>query len=138
MVAATVTAGKSRGRFPNKHALNNIGFRKAKRQKLDRKSIFDSNEEIYMDSEEDEEDESEEISISIPRHPLDIKPLGNAYMSSVNLRRMSGLFCMLPEELLIYLLECMNAKALVSLGATCKALYAFSRADELWRTLYIQ
>ena len=137
MAAAIDIAGKS-SRQLDAHAEQNIGLREAKRRKLDRDNVFHSNGEVDMDEEESEEEEGSELTTTISRHPLDVKPLGNAYMSPADLRRASGLFYKLSEELLMYLLDYMDAPALVTLGTTCKAMYAFSRADELWRALYIQ
>ena len=73
----------------------------------------------------------------LPSHPLAVRPLGNAYTATENLKSRCGQFARLPDELLNHLLETLDESALVRLGSTCKALYAFTRADELWRNLFI-
>ncbi|KAF2836352.1 Clavaminate synthase-like protein [Patellaria atrata CBS 101060] len=80
----------------------------------------------------------EEISQTVPPHPLGIKPSGNAYSSDINIKDACGGFQILPDELVIQVLEYLNASSLVALGATCKALYAFTRAEELWKSLFIE
>lgn len=50
----------------------------------------------------------------------------------------AGTFVALPDELLIQVLELLDAASLKRLGCACKALYAFSRFEELWKTLYIE
>lgn len=72
-------------------------------------------------------------------HPLQVKPSGNAYISVSNLRNTSaGLFAIFSDELIIEVLECLDAASLALLGATGKAFYAFSRHEELWKTLFIE
>ncbi|KAK2752389.1 hypothetical protein FQN55_007429 [Onygenales sp. PD_40] len=75
---------------------------------------------------------------AIPPHPLGVKPSGNALAASSNLRAAVGSFGELSDELVILLLECLDAASLLSLGATCKALYAFTHAEELWKALFIE
>lgn len=78
--------------------------------------------------------------ISIPPHPLGIRPLGNAYAAPFNLRDTPscGLFGRLPDELIIQVLGYCDVESLVAIGTTSKCLYAFSRAEELWKALYIE
>lgn len=83
------------------------------------------------------EPESEDPA-AIPPHPLGVKPSGNALTSNVNLKARCGHFAILPDELLAQFLEFLDAPALVRLGSTCKALYAFTRFEELWRALFIE
>ena len=80
----------------------------------------------------------EAVYPTIGVHPLGIKPLGNAYTAQENLKLNAGLFACLPDEVLIQFLEHLSASLLRSIGATCKALYAFSRVDELWKSLLIE
>lgn len=76
---------------------------------------------------------------SIPSHTLGIKPAGNAYTMDQNIKAVAGgLFATLPDELLVKTLEYLDAAALQQVGCTCKALYAFSRLEDLWKTLYIE
>jgi hypothetical protein len=77
------------------------------------------------------------VATAVPAHPLGIKPAGNAYTSSENLKSRCGSFARLPEELLSHMLESFEADTLIRLGSTCRALYAFSRLDDLWRALFV-
>lgn len=76
--------------------------------------------------------------VTVPPHPLRIKPSGNAYTATKNLKSAAGLFAALPDELLVQVFEFLDATSLGRIGATCKALYAFSRLEDLWKTLYIE
>jgi hypothetical protein len=75
---------------------------------------------------------------AVPSHPLDVKPSGNALTANLNLKLAGGLLSSLPDELLMQLLEYLDQDSLVALGSTSKALYAFCRADELWKDLFIR
>lgn len=77
-------------------------------------------------------------SLTVPLHPLRIKPAGNAYTATENIKLAAGAFAALPDELLILILELLAAASLKRLGCTCKALYAFSRLEDLWKTLCIE
>ena len=74
----------------------------------------------------------------VRRHPLGVRPSGNALTSRTNAKAFAGLFAILPDELLIQLLETLNVPHLIKLGSTCKALHAFTRSEELWRSLFIE
>ena len=74
----------------------------------------------------------------IPCHPWGIKPLGNLYMARHNIKEAAGLFYSIPDELLFQTLEFLEPLPLLQLGATCKALWAFSRHEDLWRTQYVK
>ena len=76
--------------------------------------------------------------VIIPCHPLGIKPLGNLYMARRNIKEAAGLFYSIPDDLLIQILEFLEPLPLLQLGATCKALWAFSRQEDLWRTRYVE
>ena len=76
--------------------------------------------------------------VTVPIHPLGVRPAGNAYTAIENLKSAAGSFSYFPDELLVSILEFLDAKALVDLGSTCRALYAFSRLEDLWRTIFIQ
>lgn len=84
------------------------------------------------------EDDDECVAIALPSHPLGIKPAGNAYTATENIKSHCGLFARLPDELLSHILESFDADVLVRLGSTCRALYAFTRLDELWRALFVR
>ncbi|KAJ4382927.1 hypothetical protein N0V86_002154 [Didymella sp. IMI 355093] len=81
--------------------------------------------------------EDEEVATAVPSHPLGIKPAGNAYTATENIKSRCGSFARLPDELLNHILESFDADALIRLGSTCRALYAFTRLDELWRALFV-
>ncbi|KAF2723277.1 Clavaminate synthase-like protein [Polychaeton citri CBS 116435] len=74
----------------------------------------------------------------VRRHPLGVRPSGNALTASRNLKTACGLFALLPDELLMNLLEIMDARVLLLLGGTCRALHAYTRNEELWRALFIE
>jgi F-box-like len=87
----------------------------------------------------DDNDDSHEDHEYIPPHPLGVRPDGNAIFntsSDGDLRPHLGLFASLSDELLAYFLEYLSLPEVVSLGATCKAFYAFTRVDELWRKFF--
>lgn len=82
-----------------------------------------------------ERDTERQGSKLIPVHPLEIKPLGNAYTANGNIRARAGLFAIFPDEMITQVLEYLDSVGLLRLSYTCKALYAFSRQEELWKTI---
>jgi hypothetical protein len=84
------------------------------------------------------ENDDDEVAIALPSHPLGIKPAGNAYTAPENIKTGCGSFARLPDELLSHILESFEADTLIRLGSTCRALYAFTRLDELWRALFVR
>ena len=93
-----------------------------------------------VDGQKQELDVDDAISaaVAIPPHPLGIKPAGNIYTSVYNLKAAAGYFACLPDELTVEILEYLDARNLLQVEATCKALYAFTRFEELWKTLFIE
>lgn len=89
---------------------------------------------------DDDVDDSpdDDLAAAVPTHPLHVKPAGNAYTASDNLKTRCGSFAQLPDEVLSILLESFDADTLVRLGSTCRALYAFTRLEELWRALFVR
>lgn len=83
-------------------------------------------------------DDVDATTVAIPSHPLDVKPSGNIYTASIDLKKFSGLFARLPDELLLQLLEFLDARSLNGLGGTCKALYAFTRFEDVWKALFLE
>ena len=83
-------------------------------------------------------DDFPDSSVTVPPHPLRIKPAGNAYTEATNIKIATGFFSVLPDELIIQVLEFLDAPQLLSVGATCKALYAFCQLEELWKALFIR
>ena len=74
---------------------------------------------------------------AVPSHPLGIKPLGNAYTATKNIKTVIGGFAFLPDETIVQILELLDASSLRNLGATCKCFYAFSRLEEFWKNLCV-
>lgn len=74
----------------------------------------------------------------VRRHPLGIKPLGNAFAATIDSKSRAGMFARWPDELLLHFLEGLQVPHLLRLGGTCKALHAFSRSEELWRAIFIE
>jgi hypothetical protein len=84
------------------------------------------------------QNDDEDVATALPSHPLGIKPAGNALTASENIKSRCGSFARLPDELLSHILESFDADTLIRLGSTCRALYAFTRLDELWRALFVR
>lgn len=80
----------------------------------------------------------EESPISIPSHPLGVKPSGNQYTAESNARDRAGHFQILPDEILAIFLEHLDSRQLRLLESTCKFLYAFCRSEDLWKALFIE
>ncbi|KAG6196088.1 hypothetical protein E4U10_001287 [Claviceps purpurea] len=84
------------------------------------------------------EDDSVPQGDSIPTHALGVKPLGNCFLSECpNAKINSGTWGALPDEMVMLVLEQMDVRSLLSLGSTCKFLYAFCHSDELWKALFL-
>ena len=73
-----------------------------------------------------------------PPHPRGVRPAGNAYTKVSNLKFNSGLFQLLPDEMIIEILELLGPDTLLKFGSTCKALFGFSRFEELWKNVIIR
>ena len=87
---------------------------------------------------ESSHDLSDTSGAAVPRHPLGVRPSGNSYAAESDDRHAIGLFSILPDELILQLLDYFCADSLLRFGATCKALYAFSRTEDLWKALFIE
>lgn len=74
-------------------------------------------------------------ALCLPLHPLGVKPAGNAYTSTQSL---SNPLQSLPDGLVVQILELLDFRSLLDLGRVCKALFAFSRMDELWKTFCLE
>ncbi|KAI0553625.1 hypothetical protein F4679DRAFT_529910 [Xylaria curta] len=76
---------------------------------------------------------------SIPIHPMGIKPLGNQYFANgPNARQYTGAVGQLPDEMILHLLEYLDAESLRQLASTCRFLYAFGQLDDLWKSLFLE
>lgn len=80
----------------------------------------------------------EESPHSIPHHPLEVRPAGNQYTATSIARNSIGFFQAVPDEVIALILEVFESRDLRHLGSTCKFLYAFTRSDDLWKTLFIE
>jgi hypothetical protein len=80
---------------------------------------------------------SQDNGSQVKRHPLGVKPSGNALTSSHDASTFMGLFGRLPDALLMTVLENFDQQLLVNLGGTCRGLYAYCSHDQLWRELAI-
>ena len=87
------------------------------------------------DPQELSADPTGDDSVTVPSHPAGVKPTGNAYNATKNLKSATGSFVVLPDELLVQVLEFLDARSLKTIGCTCKAMYAFSRLEDIWKTL---
>lgn len=73
------------------------------------------------------------------RHPLLVRPSGNALTSDgTDLRASMGSFGQLPDALVLVLLEFLDQRSLTNLGTTCRALFAYTTYDQLWRDLAVE
>jgi hypothetical protein len=81
---------------------------------------------------------TEAAAVSIPPHPLGVKPSGNRYTAPHDSRTSIGLFQILPDETLSIVLDYLDSNSLRNLGSCCKALYAFSRFDDLWKSIFVE
>lgn len=75
--------------------------------------------------------------LGIRPHPLGVRPSGNALTAKKDLRAQMGLFGRIPDQLVLTLLEWLDEDTLLRLGSTCKAFYAYTTYDQLWRDLWI-
>jgi hypothetical protein len=75
---------------------------------------------------------------SIPAHPLGIKPLGNKYFwDGATAVESAGTLQILPDEMLVQILEFLDGRSLRMLGSTCKFLFAHCISEELWKSLFL-
>ena len=85
--------------------------------------------------------EASEAGEHLRPHPLGVRPEGNAFTDRPAARpprECAGRFRALPDELLARTCSSTSTRrALCALGGTCKLLYAFTRVDDLWRTLFV-
>lgn len=77
-------------------------------------------------------------TVSVANHPLNVRPLGNAFVAEYNLKHTAsaGLFGWLPDELLMQILGSLGPEDLCSISATSRCMYAYSHSEELWRPLF--
>ncbi|KAJ9609828.1 hypothetical protein H2200_006157 [Cladophialophora chaetospira] len=85
------------------------------------------------------DNESAVLENTALRHPLGVKPSGNAltHTTAQNARAYMGSFGRLPDALLVLVLDYFDLRSLVALGSSCRALYAYCSYDQLWRDIAI-
>ena len=81
--------------------------------------------------------EQTELELIFKAHPLGVKPGGNALAAQKNSVGHMGVFGALPDETILVLLEWLDGRSLLNLGASCKTLYAYTTFDQLWKNLFI-
>ena len=75
----------------------------------------------------------------IRAHSLGVRPNGNALTaSSAHSRDKIGNFRALPDEVILFVLEWLEDVDLLRLGMTCRALFAFTSSDDLWKALLLR
>lgn len=85
------------------------------------------------------DDELTHFEPQIQAHPLGVRPSGNAWTSSsVHARDCIGTLGTLPDELILVILEWLEHLDLLRLGRTCRAFFAFTSTDDLWKALLLQ
>jgi hypothetical protein len=74
------------------------------------------------------------------KHPLGVRPSGNALTADGQNSALKalGAFSCLPDDMVVTLLEYLDQRALVDLGSTCRAMFAYCSYDQLWRDLAVQ
>ncbi len=82
--------------------------------------------------------DGQDIESTFHAHSLGIKPIGNALTSNENAATRMGHFGRLPDEMIQVLLEWLDSESLLSLGASCRGLFAYATSDQLWKDLFIQ
>lgn len=97
--------------------------------------------EAYSEKRDDVRSSDGQDGVSKPElfkaHPLGVKPSGNSLAASENSAGNMGLFGRLPDETVLVLLEWLDSKSLLRIGASCRGLYAYSTCDQLWKDLFI-
>ena len=74
----------------------------------------------------------------IHAHRLGIRPSGNVLTEPAHARNNIGTFGILPDEVILTVLEWIDDVQLIALGTTCRAFFAFTSNDDLWKTLLLQ
>ena len=88
-------------------------------------------------SSSDGQDGVSKPELAFKAHPLGVKPSGNSLAASENSASNMGLFGGLPDETVLVLLEWLDSKSLLRVGASCRGFYAYSTCDQLWKDLFI-
>lgn len=76
--------------------------------------------------------------VAVRRHPLGVRPSGNALTADQDLSLSMGIFGRIPDALLLLLLEYLDEDALLDLSHTCRGLFAYAVHDQIWRDLALR
>lgn len=133
LVNKTIELAHITRRFPFTMALLDVHDDGLSSSRPNKRVKLDIGEEIAQTAQSLEQEEDATLS---RRHPLGVRPSGNAYLAEHNLKTACGTFSAVPDELIALILETLDAAILLRLGATCRALHAFTRNEELWRALF--
>ena len=108
-------------------------------QTLSRAAAFrDVSSEKAVDSLSSNGDkDSRDADLAFNAHPLGVKPGGNALAAQATAWVKMGVFGGLPDEIILELLEWLDGKSLLNVGASCRGLYAYTTFDQLWKDLFI-
>ena len=82
-------------------------------------------------------DENGSLVAALPNHPLGVKPSGNALTATENAADRTGKFRLLPEDVLVVVLEWLDARSLQKLGYTCRSMFAYASHEPFWRGIFI-
>lgn len=100
-------------------------------------TVIDTHLQDTLDSwSKDSESEQTELELVFKPHPLGVKPSGNALAAGKNSAANMGVFGGLPDETVLVLLEWLDSRSLLSLGASSRSLYAYTTFDQLWKDLF--
>jgi hypothetical protein len=101
-------------------------------------AVRNANSRESVDSfSSDGEERGARLELAFKAHPLGVKPSGNALAAYENAADNMGSFGMLPDEAILVLLEWFDSESLLSLGASCRGLYAYATFDLLWKDLFL-
>lgn len=79
----------------------------------------------------------EESPTETRRHPLGVRPSGNALTAEGEGVAAMGPLSRLSDDLVLVLLEYLDRDSLINTGNTCRALFAYCSYDQLWRDLAV-
>lgn len=87
----------------------------------------------------DASEESINLDPQVQAHPLGVRPSGNAFtVTCAHARDHIGIFATVPDEVILALLEWLDDVDLLRLGTVCRAFFAFTTSDDLWKALLLR
>ena len=96
-----------------------------------------SSEKPVDSSPSDGDEDSRDAELAYDAHPLGVKPGGNALAAQATASGKMGVFGGLPDEIILEVLQWLDGKSLLNIGASCRGLYAYTTFDQLWKDLFI-